>query len=212
MSISVSGSRYGIERKIIHQKWPEHVPKIKAKQKICREMLNTLSLSVAHAVRILDQRIADPHEEIFQCDAETKAVQYFNRVRKALEYGQPGMTMARAKGKFGTAYGSLIHLEAYHLLDAKSDVTEGAPGDYLTETSLKHDDLFAASYRETSANPTAIPDLRVALGDGYEAVYDITSAAQIEHVASRHRIMSNSKVLFVAEVGYPTIMAELEDA
>lgn len=212
MSITVPDRYQGIERKIIHQKWPSTVPNITKKQKICTEALNKLCLSVAHAVRIVEQRVADPDEDIFECDPTTRTVQRFIRVRKALEHGMPGMTKAQAKEHFGRAYGSLVHLEAYHLLDSKYDATEGQPGDYLTETSLKYDDLFAANYQETSANPTAIPDVRVALGDGFEAVYDITSVAQLAHVADRTRIMRNSKVLFVAEVGYPTIMAELEDA
>ena len=101
--------------------------------------------------------------------------------------------------------------------------TSGKPGDYMWQKSVPcrglAPNLFPNDFTRRAkgaAGKATIPDLRVALGGGYEALFDLTSRRQVGHVLLKggsHLLPTHidqclntwlrPRVAFIAEVFYP---------
>ncbi len=201
-------AQYGsveIHQNVIGQYWhPENDSGWRSRHWWAHQFLNVLSRCTAEAVRLVERRVKNPKAEIFQCDAGNKQVQRFLRNLKALR------TTNTKRNVMGANYGNLVQEEAYYLLpkywDKPRKIQEDEVGDYVLETPEKlNDHAFSASFEKTAAGTKKMrPDVRLALGEGYEAVYDITSMGGLDHITKRNRLMQNRKVLFIAEVAYPS--------
>jgi len=217
--ISVDHDRYSgkFSRSVNWGIWKnefERPPHSREQAEMAIEFMHCLARCVAEAVTITERRIADPDTPIFDCDGENRKVQYFLRGVAALKKRKAGKPLtAREQGRlrtFGARYGSSVEIEAYHLLDRHWwKAADGAPGDYTVETADRLDpDLFVHSFAGRGGRPGSRPDLRLALGDGFEAVYDITSEAQEGHILGkganigRGGWLARSRVPFVAEIFY----------
>jgi hypothetical protein len=92
----------------------------------------------------------------------------------------------------------------------------GQPGDYLLQRARPHGKLFPCSFEYGSGKFT-FPDIKVALGNNEEALFDITSRAQKGHVlikgggslasdgiaAGQGSWLKVAHVAFIVEIHYP---------
>lgn len=78
-----------------------------------------------------------------------------------------------------------------------------AAGDFLLQTSGPHGACFPCDFRGARGEGSR-PDVRVALGDGTEALFDITSRGEEGHVLEKGggQWLKMPNVVFIAEVIY----------
>jgi hypothetical protein len=121
----------------------------------------------------------------------------------------------KAEHAFGASIGSAIEAQTYELLKQHRTLgrhwannrTAGADaaGDYLLEYPERRGALFPHHFAASAVRVKGSrPDIRLALGDGYEALFDITSEAEKGHVLTKGdgHWLKKDKVVFVAEVFY----------
>lgn len=90
----------------------------------------------------------------------------------------------------------------WHCVDDRPINVVGA-GDYLLQTPGPRGSLFPCDFRGPRGEGSR-PDVRVALGDGTEALFDITSRGEEGHVLDKGggHWLGMPQVVFIAEVIY----------
>ena len=78
------------------------------------------------------------------------------------------------------------------------------PDDYLIELPSPRAALFPSDFRSSVTGQGSRPDIRLALGDGYEALFDLTAEKSAGHILNKGggHWLSNRRVLLIAEVFY----------
>lgn len=114
------------------------------------------------------------------------------------------------ENEFYMRSGSAIEAQTYYYLERWRKPANyqpdslHEPGDYLIEHARSHGRLFPYDFSSPIKGEGSRPDIRVALGDGYEALYDITSEKSAGHVLKKGNghWLSKRKVLLIAEIYY----------
>lgn len=111
---------------------------------------------------------------------------------------------------FAMRTGSAIEAQTYAFLSQWRRAANGRPmsldkpGDYLIEFPGPRGKLFPSDFTSSVTGKGARPDIRVALGDGYEARFDLTAERSVGHILSKGggHWLSNGRALLIAEVFY----------
>lgn len=155
---------------------------------------------------------AQTEAESFMLDGnDPKAAQLYRRM-EGFSKGARTREYRGAARVFKAAFGSAIEERAYQLLDANDsiwveDYVDWDDFNFATELQLANvGSGFPHSFKGKGTSKGSRPDVRLALGNGFEALYDITS----DSITSQGHInkkgtngwLARANVPFIAEVYY----------
>lgn len=166
-------------------------------------------------LHLLDDCVTKAYKEAeaLQLDGnDAKAAQFMRRM-EGFSMGERTREYKGAVRIFKAAFGAAIEERAYQLLDANDalwveDYTEWDDFNFATELQLADAASgFPHSFKGRGASKGSRPDVRLALGGGYEALFDITSDSIVSqgHILGKgvNGWLARSNVPFIAEVYYP---------
>lgn len=166
-------------------------------------------------LHMLDECVAKAHHEAVNLALDgndAKAAQFLRRF-EGFSHGTGTREYKGACRIFKAAFGSAIEERAYQLLDANDsiwveDYTEW--DDFQFAIELQRPDAtggFPHSFAGKGNAKGSRPDVRLALGNGFEALFDITSNSVISqghiHKKGANGWLARGNVPFIAEVYYP---------
>jgi hypothetical protein len=141
-----------------------------------------------------------------------KAFQFYRRA-EGFSYGTRTKEYKGAVKIFKASFGSAIEERTYELLSETTVISSDELGDwddfsYETElqTSLGSD--FPHSFKGRGGSKGSRPDIRLALGNGYEALYDITANTDVSRGHFKNKgsnamsWLGRKNIPFIAEVYY----------
>ena len=190
--------------KIFLDKWDDrHTAKQK---KMALDFLHVLDECVFEARKLNIRRKRWPQVQVFEDDADSPKIQAWHKIAKGLKMTPRAKTYQRAVTIGAMVFGSAVEEEAYYLLADKYQPVDGQPGDYTLETPWRIPPLFPHSFYRRGDRKGSRPDVRLALGNGCEALFDITSKASEGHILKKGCVPGNwltrNNIPFIAEVFY----------
>ncbi len=195
----------------------ERPPHTKDQANMSMEFMHCLAKCVVDAVTVVNLTIKSPRVLQFEEDTGIDRVQSFkDRVKEVKRILKKTSITDDEKNYLLTwpaAYGSEVELEAYHYLDGKWRRRTNEAGDYLLEEPVRGrfiegvtTGLFPHSFWKRGDKAGSRPDVRLALGSGYEALFDITSEKQEGHILDKGANLvsggwlARDNIPFIAEV------------
>lgn len=189
---------------IFYDRWDQR--HTKKQMKMALDFLHILDECVFEARKLNVRRQRWPHVQIFEEDAGLPKIQAWHRAAKGMKMTPRAKAYQKAAKVGAMIFGSAVEEEAYWLLAEKYHPVEGEPGDYTIETPDRILPLFPHYFGGIGDKKGSRPDIRLALGSGCEALFDITSAANAGHIlekgCSQGNWMTRANIPFIAEVFY----------
>lgn len=150
-----------------------------------------------------------------QLDANDPKAAHFYRRWEGFSYGTKTREYKGAIRIFKASYGSAVEERTYQLLEQNDEIwveDYGDWDDFNFATELQGADPesgFDHSFRGRGGGKGSRPDIRLALGNGFEALYDITANTPISqgHINGKgaNGWLKRPNVPFIAEIYYDGI-------